>query len=231
MRKLNKRMNGLLTGIAAAALFGAVFGGGCYKRAKEDSSSMKYSPKEAIEILNSANEIEMREIPFCWGKRYNIVVGDEKVGTVYERVFNWGKKFDLYAGTEESGEFIGHAEERIFSVGHKSDVYDSTGKKIGGLDQVVLTLNPGHLIEIYDGSGRKLGVSDELSLTWTHETEIYDENKSVIGCTKKSVFWDDYTLNTTSDIDRRVLLALMAMEDKLDDEREKRDEEKKKKRD
>ena len=210
-----------LKGIVAGALLLTVLGGGVYKRHTEKSMPISYSVDECAEKILRATEIEMREIPFSWGKSYNITVAGERVGTIYEKVFSWGNHFDFYAGTKENGKSLGHAEEHVFSFGHKSSIYDQGGNEVGKLDEIVLSFNPGHLIEIYNSQGRKLAVSDERALSWTHETDLMDATgKNKIGGTVKSAFWDNYTINFPAELDRRLILGLVAMEDKLDDEKE-----------
>jgi uncharacterized protein YxjI len=206
--------------LATIGVLGATAAIGISKRNSENSMPISYSSSECEEIMLGANRLEMHEVPFTWGNRYNVIVGGKRVGTVDERVFNWGKRFDFYAGSIDGGRRIGHAQEKILSFGHQSTVYDQNNREVGRLDEVVLSLNPGHLIEIYDAWGKKVAVSDER-LSWTHATTIYDGNKSrAVGGTQKSFFWDDYSIEINNQMDRRLVLALVAMEDKLDDERQ-----------
>ncbi|MDO8508166.1 MAG: hypothetical protein Q7S27_00610 [Nanoarchaeota archaeon] len=202
--------------------------GGVCKSYKENSMQVQYFVEDCIDKLDQSTRIEMKEVPLSWGKRYNVIVDNNRIGTVYEDVFNWGKRFDFYAGTKEKGKHLGYAQEKILSFGHQSTVYDSSGNKIGRLDEVVLSFNPGHLIEIYDFNNTKVATSDERGMSLVHTTDIIDNEKRTIGGTVKSVFWDDYTITlNNNDIDKRLILSLVAMEDKLDDERDSKDKESK----
>lgn len=206
----------------AAGLLG-VLGFGAFALGKkvvsEKSMSANSAPEKCYQILQNASYLEMHEIPLTWGNKYNVIANGEKIGEVDEKVFNWGKRFDLYAGDAGSGRYIGHVQEQVLSFGHKSTVYDEAGKQIGALEEVILKLNLGRLINVYQ-KGIKVAVSDEKALTWVHAADIYDGNKrAVIGSTNKTIFWDDYDIEINDrSIDKRIILALVAMEDKLEDE-------------
>ena len=217
---MTRNLRSKLSAVSLVGVLGMTLFAGGYKRHSEQSMPIHKNQQECVRSIESASNLQIREIPFCFGKTYNLVSNNERVGTIYERIFNWGNRFDFYAGTKENGRYLGYAQEKVFSIGHQSTVYDEHDGVIGKLDEKILKLNPGHLIEVFDSKGGKVAISDEEVMHFTHTTKIYNGNKTrVLGGTTKDFFWDNYTLNiNNSDMDNRLFLALMVMEDKLDDE-------------
>ncbi len=168
--------------------------------------------------IRSGKNFEVREIPLSWGNTYNIYTAGEKVGVIREQVFHFGKRFDLYAGNEEK--HLGWIDEQVFSFGHKSRIFDEHGSCIGQLDEVVLRLTPGHVIEIKDVIGNVRAVSRERIFSMGHTADIMSPDKKIsYGTSRKHVFLDQYIVHMLHPtLDSRVILALVAMEDKLEDE-------------
>ncbi len=183
---------------------------------------VSYPAQECAQIIFNSYSYEINKIPMTWGDQFNVLVNGDKVGVIKQEVFTWGSHFDFYAGNEEKK--IGSAQAKVFSWGLAADVMDENDKVIGKLDEKLLKLDPGHTIRIYDAQGQLLAVSNERAFTWTHTTTIYDKNEqSTLGGTVKDYWWTDYdlTINTRDDtrpesLDRRLLLALIAMEYQLD---------------
>jgi len=198
-------------------LIGVLLFGAGYKRYQESSMPVNFPLNECQQRIESASDLELREIPFSFGNSYNIVVGGEKVGTVDEKVINFGKRFDFYAGNVEEGVHLGYAEAKVFSFDYQVDVFNSAGEKIGRLDEILMSYNPGSLIDIYDNNNKKVATSDQL-FAFRYKTSIYDPSEREIGKTRKATFWDDFKVHIDDkQIDRRLILALIAVEDKIYD--------------
>ncbi|MBI5065382.1 hypothetical protein HZA97_04030 [Candidatus Woesearchaeota archaeon] len=201
---------------------------------------VNYSAQECADKLMNSNNYQINKIPLSWGTRFNVLVNGEKVGTIDEQVLSWGKHFDFYAGNSQKK--IGHADERVISFGLVADVFNENGTQIGKLDEKVLKfLDPGHTIRVYDKDGKLLAVSNERALTMTHTTTIYDSSeKNELGGTVEEYFRNNFQVNLNSGeetkpeiLDRRFVLALVAMEYELDqrEKEQKAEEERKRKKD
>ena len=177
------------------------------------------------QLLN-ATEIEMRSVPLRWGNYHNLYVNKRMVGHVEERTLNIGQRFDIFAGDKN----IGSTQEQMMSWGDHAKVYDNAGKELGTLDEKLLKITPRRMIEVR-GNGRSLMATERL-LTIYVASDITDNTGKPYGAVEKRYLWDQYhiSLPGKSPVDNRMLISLVAIEEKLDQERkERKDQEEEKK--
>jgi uncharacterized protein YxjI len=155
------------------------------------------------------------------GSDFTIVANGKTHGRIVQRVFNWGNTFEYF---DITGKKVATAKEEVFTWGVKINITDATGKRIGRIEEKVFSgwFDTENTYHIYNESNQLVGKSHKND--W-FATDIYIDinSKRVVSLERDffNMFSDTWrvNINTTSTIDKRLLVFIPCYKTVADDAR------------
>lgn len=156
------------------------------------------------------------------GTDFVVLVSDQPIGEVVQRIFNWGKTFELL---NENGELIAKAQQRVFSLGVKVDVYDCQDRFIGSVQENIMeSLLKFHTVySILDAQNQLVGQSKKLDWFGTDITFYDGSNRRIATLSRPLINWftDKWVLSVDASgrLDSRIMFFAAAYKTSADGER------------
>jgi uncharacterized protein YxjI len=144
---------------------------------------------------------------------YDIYADGKKVGKIRKEMISLTPSYELYDAT---GEKVGRVSQKLFAFGFDAKVTDGDGKTVGKIEQAILrsTVKPSFAFKLYDAEGKTIAKTDPAWFTFTGRIDLEDPKGKTIGHLNNRLFSfrESYNVHVTSDLDRRMVLALLATE-------------------
>ncbi len=177
--------------------------------------------------LRNATEISIREAWASIGKRYDILIGDDKVAEVTGKSFNlWADEFKLKT---TDGTLIAYEKEdkRILRLSRNAACYDNKGNLKGYIGEEALKdfFSMSHIFHFYNANKTEIGKSKKMgNSAFFNLHDLYDSEGNVDYYTdKKFSLRDSYVLSVrdkNSSIPLEYAIFAVCIEDAICDSKE-----------
>jgi uncharacterized protein YxjI len=183
-----------------------------------------------LDPAHQSYQVKKRWFSF-FGPKYDVYADGEKVGTIAKRGLSLTPTYDIY---DSNGQKVVTVSKKLLSFGYDARLKDEKGKDIGKIEQSFgrTLVNPTVAFDVFDASDRRVAKTDPAWLTLSDRIDLKNGAGQTIGNMHNSFsfFRESYSLKVENDLDRRLVLGMLALQINLKDEQKRLEEEEEKER-
>lgn len=183
------------------------------------------TPVKSVDPIELPQSFEMDEVFLTVGTDMNINANGKRIGKVEERTLSWGKTFEYFDNTDAKK---ATGKEKVFSLVTTIEIFDENNKKIGEFEEELLKslFSFKTYYSLKDGNGNLLGESSKLDLFSTEIELTSPDGQSLCKIYRPAINFisDSWTVECSSNIDKRLVVFIPCYKTSADNERKKKED-------
>jgi uncharacterized protein YxjI len=183
---------------------------------ESESDRLDLSPASRTGIdspLLSTEQQDYRIAKRLYGSSYDLYVAGKALGEIRKEFGSFPPAYEIRDAEDQK---VGGFSQEPFTFGREVTVTDEEGEVVGTIAKVspLGGLTPEPVFELYDAEKRLMARTEPEWFSFNGRIDLMDAQGEPIGHMSKTSFAprEGLNLHVTSDLDRRMLLALLALQ-------------------